>query len=153
MPTSSFVTSTAPVPVSTWLVLSRLSKNEAALRLTSRTSHGAIDLDGISQLQVRQCGPAGLTLEMGGGPLVEALPDEGLAKEQLNVLFRPVLGGQALQEHHDFLEIHLDELVGPLDKQRGADVEMKLGKALLFGLCFHAVSSSPLRVWVGRLTR
>lgn len=88
-----------------------------------------------SQLQVRQQRLAGLAaLEVRGRALVEALPDEGLAEEQLNVLFRPGLGGQALQEHHDLLKVHLDELVGPLDEQGGAHVEVELGEALLLGL-------------------
>ncbi|KAL3952957.1 hypothetical protein ACCO45_012900 [Purpureocillium lilacinum] len=89
-----------------------------------------------SQLQVRQQRLAGLAaLEVRGRALVKALPDEGsLAEEQLNVLFRPGLGGQALQEHHDLLKVHLDELVGPLDEQGGAHVEVELGEALLLGL-------------------
>lgn len=71
---------------------------------------------------------------MGGRALEQALPDKGLAEEQLDVLLGPSLGGQGLQKHHDLLKVHLDQLVGPLHQEGGADVEMKLGEALFFGL-------------------
>lgn len=66
--------------------------------------------------------------------LVQALPDKGLAEQQLYVLFGPRLGRQALEEHHDFLKVHFCEFVGPLHEKGGADVEMEFGEALLFGL-------------------
>lgn len=75
-----------------------------------------------------------LTLEVGGGTLEEALPNKGLAEEELNVLFRPVLCREALEEHHDFLKVHADELVGPFDEEGGADVEVEFRKSLLLGL-------------------
>lgn len=57
--------------------------------------------------------------------LEKALPDERLAKQQLHVLLCPVPGRQRLQEHHDLLEVHLLQLVGPFDQECGADVEME----------------------------
>jgi hypothetical protein len=39
-----------------------------------------------------------------------------------------------LQKHHDLLEVHVHEFVGPLYKECGADVEMKLGEALFLSL-------------------
>lgn len=45
--------------------------------------------------------------------LEQALPDESLAQQELDVLLRPTLSRKGLQEHHDFLEVHLAELVGP----------------------------------------
>jgi hypothetical protein len=71
---------------------------------------------------------------MSGRALEEALPDKGFAEEQFNVLLGPVLCGEALKEHHDLLKVHADELVGPLDEEGGADVEVKLGEALFLGL-------------------
>lgn len=68
------------------------------------------------------------------GPLEETLPDESFTKEQLNVLFRPAFRGETLEEHHDFLKVHLDEFVGPLHQEGGADVEMEFGEALFFSL-------------------
>jgi len=66
--------------------------------------------------------------------LEEALPYIGLAEQQLNVLLGPVARRQGLQEHHDLLEVHLEELVGPFDQERGADIEVKLREAVLLGL-------------------
>lgn len=45
--------------------------------------------------------------------LEQALPDESLAQQELDVLLRPTLSRKGLQEHHNFLEVHLAELVGP----------------------------------------
>ena len=45
--------------------------------------------------------------------LEQALPDECLAQQELDVLLRPTLSWKRLQEHHDFLEVHLAEFVGP----------------------------------------
>ena len=64
----------------------------------------------------------------------QALPDERFAQKELDVLLGPILSWQRLQEHHDLLEIHSLELVGPLDEESGADVEVEFGEALVFGL-------------------
>jgi len=45
--------------------------------------------------------------------LEQALPDKRLAQQELDVLLRPALSRKRLQEHHDFLEVHLAEFVGP----------------------------------------
>ena len=52
----------------------------------------------------------------------ETLPDERLAQQQLHILLGPVLGWQRLKEHHDFLEVHALELLGPFDEEGGAYV-------------------------------
>ena len=57
--------------------------------------------------------------------LEQALPDERLAQQELDVLLRPTLSWERLQEHHDFLEVHLAKLVGPLDEEGGADVQVE----------------------------
>jgi len=67
-------------------------------------------------------------------PPEKTLPNKRFTQQQLNILLRPVTSRQRLQEHHDFLEIHFDELVGPLDKEGGADVEVEIGEAAVFGL-------------------
>lgn len=64
----------------------------------------------------------------------QTLPDVRLAEEQLNVLFRPFAGGERLQEHHDLLKIHLDELVGPFHQEGSTNVEMKFREAIFFSL-------------------
>lgn len=64
----------------------------------------------------------------------QALPDERLAQQELDVLLRPTLSRKRLQEHHDFLEVHLAEFVGPFHKESGAYVEVEGGEALIFGL-------------------
>lgn len=66
--------------------------------------------------------------------LEQTLPDKGLAQQELDVFLRPTLSRQSLQEHHDLLEIHLAELVGPLDQESSAYVEVEGGEALIFGL-------------------
>ena len=66
--------------------------------------------------------------------LEQALPDESLAQQEFNVLLRPALSWKGLQEHHDFLEVHLAEFVGPFHKESGAYVEVEGGEALIFGL-------------------
>lgn len=86
------------------------------------------------KLQVRNGLTGRLTLKMSGRALEEALPDKGFAEEQLNVLLGPVLCGEALEEHHDLLKVHADELVGPLDEESSADVEVELREALFLGL-------------------
>lgn len=57
--------------------------------------------------------------------LEQTLPDESLAQQQLDVLLRPTLSRKGLQKHHDFLEIHLAELVGPFHQESGADVQVE----------------------------
>ena len=69
---------------------------------------------------------------MGTRSTEETLPDIGLAEQEFNVLFGPISCRQCLQEHQDFLEIHLDKLIRPLDEKSSANVQMELGKALLF---------------------
>jgi hypothetical protein len=59
-------------------------------------------------------------------PPKETLPDERFTKQQLNVLFSPIPRWQGLEEHHRFLKVHFDELVGPFDEEGGADVKMKV---------------------------
>jgi hypothetical protein len=59
-------------------------------------------------------------------PSEQTLPNEGLAKQQLDILLRPVTCRQRLQKHHDFLEVHFDELVGPFDEKGGANVEVEI---------------------------
>jgi hypothetical protein len=54
--------------------------------------------------------------------LEQTLPDESLAQQEFDVFLRPTLSRQSLQEHHDFLKIHLAQLVGPFDQESGADV-------------------------------
>lgn len=67
-------------------------------------------------------------------PLEKALPDEGFTQEQLDILFCPAFGGKALEEHHDLLEIHVEELIGPFHKKGRTHVQMEFGETLLFGL-------------------
>jgi hypothetical protein len=67
-------------------------------------------------------------------PSEETLPDKCFAQEQLNVLLCPVTSRQRLQKHHDFLEVHFNELVGPFDEKSGANVEVEIGEATIFGL-------------------
>lgn len=58
-------------------------------------------------------------------PFEQALPNKRFTQQQFDVLFRPILGGQSLQEHHDFLEVHALEFIGPFDEERGANVEVE----------------------------
>lgn len=67
-------------------------------------------------------------------PLKQALPNKRLAQQKLHILLRPIPCRKRLQKHHDLLEIHLTELVGPFDQERGADVEVEGGETLVFGL-------------------
>ena len=67
-------------------------------------------------------------------PLEQTLPNKRLAQQQLDVLFRPVARRQRLQEHHDLLEVHALEFVGPFDEEGGADVEVEGAETLVFGL-------------------
>ena len=71
---------------------------------------------------------------MGTGPEEETLPYERLAEQELNVLSGPISGWQRLQEHQDFLKVHLDKLIGPLDEKSGANIQVELREALLFRL-------------------
>lgn len=64
----------------------------------------------------------------------EALPDEGLAEKELDVFLIPTAGWQSLQEHHNLLEIHLEQLVRPFDQKGGADIEMEMGEPLVLRL-------------------
>lgn len=64
----------------------------------------------------------------------ETLPDKSLAEKKLDVFLVPTAGWQSLQEHHNLLEIHLEQLVGPFDQEGSADVEMEMGKSLVLGL-------------------
>lgn len=75
-------------------------------------------------------GPA----EMRRRALKQALPDVGLAQQQLNVLFGPVARGQRLQKHHDLLEVHATQLARPFDQKGGADVQVEFGEAVFFSL-------------------
>jgi len=65
----------------------------------------------------------------------EALPYESLAEQELNILLSPFPCRQCLQKHENFLEVHLHELLRPLDEESGADIKMELGEPLFFRLC------------------
>jgi hypothetical protein len=67
-------------------------------------------------------------------PSEQALPDERFTQQQLDVLLGPLPRRQRLQKHHYLLEIHLHDLLGPLDKECGADVEVEVGETAVFGL-------------------
>jgi hypothetical protein len=67
-------------------------------------------------------------------PLKQTLPNKGLTKQQLNILLSPLSRRQRLQKHHYFLKIHVYEFVGPFYEEGSADVEVKFGEALFFGL-------------------
>ena len=73
--------------------------------------------------------------------LVQALPYERFAHQQLNVFFCPFPGGKGLEEHHYFLKVHFAELVGPFDEEGGADVEVERRKSIFFGLSIASVGS------------
>ena len=53
---------------------------------------------------------------MGTRPTEKTLPYERFTQEKFNVLLGPVSGRQRLQEHEDFLEVHLHQLFRPLDE-------------------------------------
>ncbi len=86
-----------------------------------------------SQIQHPRIAPTSLP-NMRLTPLEKTLPDERLAEQEFDILLRPIPCRQRLQEHHDFLEIHSLEFLGPLDEEGGADVEVEGLEALLFGL-------------------
>ncbi len=65
-------------------------------------------------------------------PLKQTLPNKRLAEQELDILLRPVLRGEGLEEHHDLLEIHALQPLAPLDEEGGADVEAEVGEALVF---------------------
>jgi hypothetical protein len=67
-------------------------------------------------------------------PFEQALPYERFAQQQLNVLLGPLLSRQRLQEHHDFLEIHLAQLVRPLDEECCAYVKMEGRESIFLSL-------------------
>jgi hypothetical protein len=52
---------------------------------------------------------------MGFALMEQALPDECLGQKQLDIFARPFFGRQCLQKHQNLLEVHLQELLGPLD--------------------------------------
>jgi hypothetical protein len=56
----------------------------------------------------------------------EALPDESLTQSQLDIFLRPLLGRQGLQKHENFLEVHFDQLLGPLDQERSTHIQVEL---------------------------
>lgn len=66
------------------------------------------------------------------GSLEQTLPDIRLAQQQLDILLGPVARREGLQEHHDFLKVHLDQLVGPFHQEGGADVEVEFREAVFF---------------------
>ncbi len=72
--------------------------------------------------------------KVGAGAAKQALPYKGFAQQQFDILLSPVSSGKRLKKHHDLLEVHLDQLVGPLDQEGRADVQVELGEALLLGL-------------------
>lgn len=71
---------------------------------------------------------------MGSGASIQRLPDKSLAEKELNVFLGPLASGKCLQEHHDFLKVHLQQLIGPFNQKCGADIQVELGEALLFSL-------------------
>jgi len=75
----------------------------------------------------------------------QALPYERFTQKQLDIFLGPLPCGQGLQKHHDFLEVHLSELVRPLDKECGADVEMEGGEPVFFGLDLLAMIEKKSR--------
>lgn len=64
----------------------------------------------------------------------EALPDESLTQEELDVFLGPFTRWQRLQKHQYLLEIHLHQLVRPFDQECGANIEVKLGEPIFFRL-------------------
>ena len=68
--------------------------------------------------------------------LKQALPDESLAQQQLNIFFCPLPGRQGLQKHHNLLKVHFAKLVGPLDEESGADVKVEGRETVFFSLIY-----------------
>lgn len=62
---------------------------------------------------------------MSAAALEQTLPYECFAEQELDIFFGPLPSGQRLQEHHNLLKVHLSELIGPLDEEGSADVEME----------------------------
>ena len=60
------------------------------------------------------------------GPFKQALPYKSLAEEKFDVLVRPLFRREGLEEHHDSLEIHLDQLIRPLDQESRTHVKVEL---------------------------
>jgi hypothetical protein len=75
----------------------------------------------------------------------QRLPDERLAQQQLDILLRPIPCRQGLQEHHYLLKVHLHELIRPLDQKCGADVQVEVGEAAVFGLARELVDGQGTR--------
>ena len=71
---------------------------------------------------------------MGLGVAEETLPDEGFAEKKLDIFLVPAASRKSLQEHHNLLEVHLEQLIGPFDQESSADVEMEVGESLILGL-------------------
>lgn len=78
--------------------------------------------------------PTTYSFQMRTAASEQLLPDERLAKQQLYVFLSPAFRGQRLQEHHHFLEIHLNQLIRPLYQESGTHVEVEVGEAAVFGL-------------------
>lgn len=78
----------------------------------------------LSEIQRPAIATASLS-HMGLTSLEQTLPDESLAQQKLDILLRPLFGGERLQEHHDFLEIHALELIRPLHQEGCTDVEVE----------------------------
>jgi hypothetical protein len=83
--------------------------------------------------------------------LEQALPDERLAEQKFNVFLCPALSWQSLQEHHDLLEVHLAQLVRPLDQESCAYVEVESREALIFRLLVDIVSKCSDSSTIGSL--
>jgi hypothetical protein len=64
----------------------------------------------------------------------ETLPDESFAEEKLNVFLIPATSGQGLQKHHNLLEVHFEQLIGPFDQESSANIEMEVGESLILSL-------------------
>jgi hypothetical protein len=47
----------------------------------------------------------------------EALPYKCLTQQQLDIFLGPLFSRQGLQEHENFLEVHLDQLLGPFHQE------------------------------------
>jgi cAMP phosphodiesterase len=81
----------------------------------------------------------------------ETLPDEGFAEEKLNIFLIPAASRQSLQEHHDLLKVHLEQLIGPFDQESSADVEMEVGEPLVLSLSIVSLDTDPY--WVHQHTK
>lgn len=75
-----------------------------------------------------------LPLEVRAASSKQALPDKSFGQQELDVLLCPIACRQALEEHHDLLEVHFDQLIRPLNQKGSADVEVEIGETAFFGL-------------------